>query len=245
MPGEVPGEVPSETSVGAPAAASPRDLVDIRGLDVQFGGGRSRFRRSRVPVVDAVDGVGLTLGHGEIVGLVGESGSGKTTLGKALLRLAPITSGHVTFEGTDLATISRRDWQPMRRRLQMIFQEPYGSLSPRMRVQELITEPYAINRIPAAQQYSADEPTSGLDVSAAAAVLNLLRDLRAELSLTLLVITHDLNIVGYVADRVAVMQGGTIVEIGPAHEVIDTPRHPYTQQLLASAPELPETRWPS
>jgi peptide/nickel transport system ATP-binding protein len=282
------GRPAQEPPGAAPASASTEDLLAVRDLRVEFGGRRSWRSRSTAGVVAAVDGVDLTLGRGEIVGLVGESGSGKTTLGKALLRLAPITDGQVTFEDLDLADLSRRNWQQMRRRMQMIFQEPYGSLSPRMRIQQLITEPYAINRTPAAERYSpdelldlvglsteqatkyphelsggqarrtgiaralamrpdlivADEPTSGLDVSAAAAVLNLLRDLRTELSLTLLVITHDLNIVGYIADRVAVMHNGRIVEIGPAGDVIDDPQHAYTQQLLASAPDLPQTPGP-
>lgn len=255
-------------------------LLRTRALEVHYAG--------RHPV-RAVDGVDLTLDRGEILGLVGESGSGKTTLGKALLRLVPITGGDVTFDGTDLATLGRRRWRQARRGLQMIFQEPYGSLSPRLRVAQLVTEPYRINKTPPDQRYQvddllelvglsgeqatkyphelsggqarrvgiaralatrpavvvADEPTAGLDVSAAAAILNLLQDLRNRLSLTLLIITHDLNVLGYVADRIAVMKEGTIVEIDTADRVMDAPEHPYTRNLLASIPELPHEPDPS
>ncbi|MGH3741179.1 MAG: dipeptide ABC transporter ATP-binding protein [Micromonosporaceae bacterium] len=273
-------------SVDKDDATSPSPLLDIRGLHVRFGEHRGLLDvvgRKQRHAVKAVDGVDLALGRGEIVGLVGESGSGKTTLGKALLRLVPTTSGTVSFDGTDLATVGRRDWRQARRRLQMIFQEPYGSLSPRLRVDQLVTEPYQINRTPSRDRYStddllqlvglsseqatkyphelsggqarrvgiaralamqpafivADEPTSGLDVSAASAILNLLQDLRARLSLSLLVITHDLNVVGYLADRIAVMRHGRIVESATADEIMDSPRHPYTRNLLASIPELP------
>ena len=278
---------PPQEPVAEPSAtASEETLLAVRDLHVHFGSRGPWLDRSRDSTIRAVDGVDLTLGRGEIVGLVGESGSGKTTLGKALLRLASITAGQVVFEGVDLSDLPRRHWQQVRRRMQMIFQEPYGSLSPRLRIQQLITEPYAINRTPEAERYApdelldlvglsseqatkyphelsggqarragiaralavrpnlvvADEPTSGLDVSAAASVLNLLRDLRVELSLTQLIITHDLNIVGYIADRIAVMHEGRIVEIGPADELLDAPQHPYTRHLLSSAPDFPEAR---
>lgn len=269
----------SADAVGREASA----LLRTRALEVHFAGRRG------ARTVRAVDGVDLTLDRGEIVGLVGESGSGKTTLGKALLRLVPITGGDVTFDGTDLASLGRRQWRRTRRGLQMIFQEPYGSLSPRLRVSQLVTEPYRINDTPPDQRYGvdellalvglsgeqaskyphelsggqarrvgiaralatrpamvvADEPTAGLDVSAAAAILNLLKDLRNRLSLTLLIITHDLNVVGYVADRIAVMKEGTIVEVDTADRIMDAPDHPYTRDLLASIPELPHPPDPS
>ncbi|MPY99272.1 MAG: dipeptide ABC transporter ATP-binding protein [Actinophytocola sp.] len=281
---------------GAPRAevadrTSRHPLLEIRDLHVHFHGQRpllGRLTDKEQQVVTAVDGVDLTLDRGEIVGLVGESGSGKTTLGKALLRLAPITSGVVNFDGTDLATLGRGEWRRRRRRLQMIFQEPYGSLSPRMRVDQLVTEPYRINRTPRDQRYAvtdllelvhlpveqatkyphqlsggqarrvgiarvlamhpdfivADEPTSGLDVSAASAVLDLLQELRDRLSLSLLLITHDLNVVGYLADRIAVMYQGKIVEHGTTDDVMDNAQHPYTRELLASIPKLPGEHHP-
>ena len=189
----------------------------------------------------AVDDVDLELRRGEVVGLVGESGSGKTTLGRAILGLAPVTAGRIVFDGQDVAGLSRRRLRRLRRRAQMIFQDPYSSLSPRLRVSYLLTEPYRINRVPESEQHSvdellamvelsseqaskyphelsggqarrvgiaralalnpeflvADEPTSGLDVSAAAAILNLMKDLGRRLGLTYLVITHNLGVVGY------------------------------------------------
>ncbi|MQA02354.1 MAG: dipeptide ABC transporter ATP-binding protein [Streptosporangiales bacterium] len=280
---ELPGDAAPAAS-GAERESSV--LVRTEQLRVHFAGRRGlldRLSAKGPTAVRAVDGVDLGLDRGEIVGLVGESGSGKTTLGKALLRLVPVTGGQVVFDGTDIATLDRRRWRGVRRGLQMIFQEPYGSLSPRLRVDQLVTEPYRINKTPPQDQYGvdellglvglaaeqatkyphelsggqarrvgiaralamqpavvvADEPTAGLDVSAAAAILNLLQDLRDRLSLTLLIITHDLNVVGYVADRIAVMKQGAIVEIDTADRVMDVPQHPYTRDLLAAIPELP------
>jgi oligopeptide/dipeptide ABC transporter ATP-binding protein len=269
-----------------PRASGEPPLLVIEALRTHYAERRGMFdmlSRRSPQVVRAVDGVDLELKRGEIVGLVGESGSGKTTLGKALLNLAPLTGGSVHLDGVPLASVNAEGWRKMRRRMQMIFQETYGSLSPRLRVDQLVTEPYRINKTPPGDRYStdellamvglsseqakkyphelsggqarrvgiaralavrpeiivADEPTSGLDVSAAASVLNLLQDLRANLGLSLLLITHDLNMVGYVADRIAVMSRGKIVETGTPEQVMDNPQHPYTQALLASIPELP------
>src|SRR5207237_25355 len=184
---------------------------------------------------------------------------GKTTLGRTILGLARATEGSVVFDGRDVASLSRSELRSLRARMQMIFQDPYSSLSPRLRVSYLLTEPYKINRVPVEERYSvaelldmvelsseqaskyphelsggqarrvgiaralalhpdflvADEPTSGLDASAAAAVLNLIKSLRARLGLTYLLITHDLNVVGYLADTIAVMYLGQVGEIGP------------------------------
>jgi peptide/nickel transport system ATP-binding protein len=266
------------------AARSGRSLLEVTGLRTYFSEGRGilDFLARRPPeTVRAVDGVDLTVGHGEIVGLVGESGSGKTTLGKALLNLAPITDGEVVFDGVPLQQLDARGWRRMRRRMQMIFQETYGSLSPRLRIEQLITEPYRIAGTPRAERYPvgelldlvglsseqatkyphelsggqvrragvaralalhpdfviADEPTAGLDVSAAASVVNLLQDLRRRLTLSFLVITHDLNLVGYIADRIAVMYRGTIVEVGSATQIMDQPQHSYTRALLDAIPD--------
>ncbi|MBO0829530.1 MAG: ABC transporter ATP-binding protein, partial [Streptosporangiales bacterium] len=144
-------EPPAEPRVADAAGREASALLRTRALEVHFAGRRG------ARTVRAVDGVDLTLDRGEIVGLVGESGSGKTTLGKALLRLVPITGGDVSFHGTDLATLGRRQWRRTRRGLQMIFQEPYGSLSPRQRVAQLVTEPYRINDTPREQRYRVDE----------------------------------------------------------------------------------------
>ena len=229
----------------------------------------------------AVDGIDLAIAKGEILGLVGESGSGKTTLGRTILRLVPSTSGRIEFDGQDVTRLGGGDLRRLRRRMQMIFQDPYSSLSPRLRVSYLLTEPYRIHKIPSADQISvrellemvelspelagkyphelsggqarrvgvaralalqpefliADEPTAGLDVSAAAAVLNLMKDLARRLDLTYLIITHNLNVVGYIADRIAVMYLGQLAETGPAERVLDDPTHPYTRALLEAVSE--------
>jgi peptide/nickel transport system ATP-binding protein len=268
----------------ASARRSGEVLVEVAGLCTHFTQRRSLFHllaRRPPECVQAVAGVDLRLAHGEIVGLVGESGSGKTTLGKAMLNLAPITDGTVAFDGVGLAGLDADGWRRLRARMQMIFQEPHGSLSPRLRVNQLVTEPYRIARTPPSDRYSvqellalvglseeqaskyphelsggqarrvgiaralalhpdfviADEPTAGLDVSAAAGVLNLILELRRRLALTFLIITHDLNLVGYVADRIAVMQHGRIIEIGTPSQVMDSPREPYTQALLDAIPD--------
>jgi peptide/nickel transport system ATP-binding protein len=265
------------------------DLVQIDGLVCEFADAPSlvdRLSRRPPATVRAVDGVDLTVRRGEILGLVGESGSGKTTLGKALLGLAPVSTGAIRFEGQGLLDMSPSEWRGQRRRLQMIFQEAAGSLSPGQRVSQLVTEPCRIHRTPRAEQRSvdelldfvglppdqaakfphqlsggqarrvgvaralavrpdfivADEPTAGLDVSAAANVLNLLVDLPNKLGLSLLVITHDLNLVGYVADRIAVMRQGHIVELGNMGEGLERPRHDYTRDLLSSVPDLRPAR---
>jgi peptide/nickel transport system ATP-binding protein len=240
---------------------------------------RLREVRTRFGAVRAVDGVDLDIRRGETLGLVGESGSGKTTLARTILRLAELSSGAIYYDGRDISQLRARELRKLRRRVQMIFQDPYASLSPRLRVSYLITEPYRINKVPPSEQYGvdellemvelsreqaskyphelsggqarrvgiaralalrpeflvADEPTAGLDVSAAAAILNVMKDLATRLRLTYLVITHNLNVVGYIADRVAVMYLGQLAEIGDADAVLEHPAHPYTRALLAAA----------
>jgi oligopeptide/dipeptide ABC transporter ATP-binding protein len=256
-------------------------LEDVRTHFHEQTGLAGRLLGRRGSVVHAVDGVDLEIGRGEVVGLVGESGSGKTTLGKTILRLVPLTSGRIVFDGRDMGAMRRSELRKLRRRMQMIFQDPHSSLSPRLKVSYLLMEPYAINGVPPGERYSveellgmvelspelaskyphelsggqarrvgiaralalhpeflvADEPTAGLDVSAAAAVLNLMKDLGDRLGLTYLVITHNLSVVGYIADRIAVMYLGQLAEVGPAERVFDAPAHPYTRALLTSVSE--------
>ncbi|MCR6489154.1 ABC transporter ATP-binding protein [Amycolatopsis sp. OK19-0408] len=222
----------------------------------------------------AVDGVSLTVPAGQVVGLVGESGSGKSTLARAAVGLAPVSAGQVRLDGVDVRRL------PRRRPLQMVFQDPYSSLDPRMAIGESITEAMprgtsrgdrraevarlldlvnldperaamlpgqlsggqrqrvALARALAGQPkvLIADEITSALDVSVQGAVLNLVRDVQRRLALSMLFISHNLAVVRYVSDVVAVMYLGRIVEAGPAEQVLTDPRHPYTRELLAAAP---------
>ncbi len=265
--------------------SSQSELIRIAGLSTVFSDPRTlrdRAARRAAGGVRAVDDVSLSIARNEIVGLVGESGSGKTTLGRTILGLTQATTGTVTFDGTDITHPSRGQWSALRRRMQMIFQDPYASLSPRMRVSAQLTEPYRIHSTPASERYSvadllemvnlsseqadkyphelsggqarrigiartlalrpefivADEPTSGLDVSAAAAILNLLQDLRREFNLTFLVITHNVNTLSYLSDRLAVMYLGKLIETGVTRDVLAQPSHPYTRALLAAVPDI-------
>ena len=258
-------------------------LLRVRDLRTYFSDHRgvvARLTRRRVGQVQAVDGVSFDVVRGETLGLVGESGSGKSTLARTILGLTPATAGSAALDGRELLSLRGRQWRPVRRRMQMIFQDPHSSLSPRFRVSFLLQEPYVVHRVPAAERSTvdellamvglsdeqadkyphelsggqarrvsiaralalhpelllADEPTAGLDVSAAASVLNLMKDLARRLGLTYVLITHDLNVVGYFADRIAVMYVGQLVELGPAEVILSRPKHPYTHALLACAP---------
>jgi oligopeptide/dipeptide ABC transporter ATP-binding protein len=277
----------SEHPLARPPAPPASPLLHVEDLRVVFSSGGPLARLTGGAAgVRAVDGVDLTVGDAEVVGVVGESGSGKTTLALGSLRLTRITSGRVLFGGTDVGGLSGRAVRRFRRDAVMIFQDPHSSLSPRMRVSALLTEPYVIHGIGKHEQYSvadllsmvelperlasyyphelsggqarrvgiaralalrprlivADEPTAGLDVSAASAILNLLQKLRDEHKTAYLVITHALNVVGYLADRIAVMYLGRMVETGPAEQVYDAPLHPYTRALIASIPDMESRR---
>lgn len=269
-------------------AATP--LLEVRDLRVYYPIRRGLLQRV-VGHVKAVDGIDLALHAGKTLALVGESGCGKTTTGKALLNLIPATSGELHFEGKLLDRRKTDDWQAARRHLQMVFQDPFGSLNPRMRVAEIIEEgllalgiessrdarqarvrevvgrvglradmldryPHefsggqrqriAIARALAVQPklIICDEPTSALDVSVQAQVLNLMRELQASLGLAYLFITHNISVVEYLADEIAVMYQGRIVEQGPAESVLRDPQHPYTKVLLAAAPSIAAGRRP-
>jgi oligopeptide/dipeptide ABC transporter ATP-binding protein len=232
-------------------------------------------------VVRAVNGVSLDLAVGETLGLVGESGCGKSTLGKAILRLVPIAEGEIRVEGVDIAPLDRARLNDMRRKVQMIFQDPYGSLNPRSTVGRSVAQPMIVAGWTAAatvervetllrwvgltadarQRYPhefsggqrqrigiaralalrpkliiCDEPVSALDVSVRAQVINLLEDLKQQFGVSYLFISHDLSVVEHIADRVAVMYLGTIVEAGARDQIWRNPQHPYTKALLAAAP---------
>ena len=252
-------------------------LLHVQDLTKHFELGSGR-------TLHAVDGVSFTLAQEEILGLVGESGSGKSTLGKTLLGLLDKTSGTVRFEGETLPQRYRaRDHRRLATRMQMIFQDPYSSLNPRMTAGEIIGEGLRLHGKPSeaalrdavtrwleavglraehAGRYPhefsggqrqrigiaramileprfvvCDEPISALDVSVQAQVINLLAALKKDLGLTLLFIAHDLSMVRYVSDRMAVMYLGSLIELGPSDEVFFRPKHPYTQLLVASNPE--------
>ena len=251
-----------------------RTLVSVRALRKYFG-------RTGRPV-RAVDGVSFDIARGEVLGLVGESGSGKSTIGRSVLKLIEPSEGEVRFAGTDLAPLSPRAMRPYRRRMQIIFQDPYASLNPRRRVGDAIGEvldahglhqgsvrakrisellsvvglaPEHARRFP--HEFSggqrqrigiaralavepefivADEPVSALDVSIQAQIINLLCDLRERFDLTMLFISHDLDVVEYLCDRIVVLYLGKVMETGSAQAMYRTPRHPYTQALLAASP---------
>jgi oligopeptide/dipeptide ABC transporter ATP-binding protein len=231
--------------------------------------------------VRAVNGVSLELAVGETLGLVGESGCGKSTLGKAIMKLVPIAGGEIVVDGVDIAPLGREQLAEMRRKVQMIFQDPYGSLNPRSTVGRSVAQPLVIagwkpdatsQRVEtllgwvglpsdARQRYPhefsggqrqrigiaralalnpkliiCDEPVSALDVSVRAQVINLLEDLKSEFGVSYLFISHDLSVVEHIADRVAVMYLGTLVEVGARDQIWRNPQHPYTKALLAAAP---------
>ncbi len=243
---------------------------------------RGGVLRRPVGTVRAVEDVSLTLREGETVGLVGESGCGKSTLGRAVIRLERPTAGRVAIQGREIQALSRRELFPYRRRLAMIFQDPYSSLNPRMTVGESVREPLLVHgagnrrerlekaealfdevglapemlnryphefsggqrqRISVARALAlepefivADEPVSALDVSVQAQVLNLLVRIQRERRLAYLFISHDLSVVEYISDRVAIMYLGRIVETGSRDDVFNRPAHPYTRALLEAVP---------
>jgi oligopeptide transport system ATP-binding protein len=261
-------------------------LVSVRNLKKHFPIHRGVFRR-QVGAVRAVDGVSFEIYKGETLGLVGESGCGKSTAGRTILQLLDPTDGEVIFEDKNLTRLGRGDMRRARRDMQMIFQDPYASLNPRMTVGAIVSEPLEIHGIGNAGQRRerveellrivglnpyfvkryphefsggqrqrigvaralatnpsfivADEPISALDVSIQAQVVNLLDDLKSELGLTYLFIAHDLSMVRYISDRVAVMYLGRIVELSSRDKVYDHPLHPYTQALLSAIP-IPDPR---
>jgi len=268
-------------SPGANGASGKEVLVKVENLKKYFPIKRGVLRRT-VGFVKAVDGISFDIYRGETLGLVGESGCGKSTAGRTILQLYEPTAGEVFVDGQNLTNLGNRDLRKARRNMQMIFQDPYASLNPRMTVGNIVSEPlkihgignsasrkerteellklvglnpYFITRYP--HEFSggqrqrigvarslatnpafivADEPISALDVSVQAQVVNLLDDLKEELGLTYLFIAHDLSMVRYISDRVAVMYLGRIVELSGRDEIYEHPLHPYTQALLSAIP---------
>ena len=278
----------SQTKPEAAVAADAEHLLSVEDLHVHFalrGGVMQRFFGGSMGSVKAVDGVSFSLKRGEVLGVVGESGSGKTTLGRAILRTVPVTSGRVRIAGKDITDLSESELRPMRRGMQMVFQDPNASLNPAMDLLTAIGHPLRIHgeenddKVRAAvvaalervglvptelflHKYPsdlsggqkqraviaraiilgpdllvADEPVSMLDMSVRAKILELMLELKNDLGLTYVYVTHDLATAKFFCDTLAIMYLGRIVEYGPAEQIYADPKHPYTQSLLKAIPE--------
>ena len=260
-------------------------FLEVKNIKTHFPIQKGSFFSKTVATVKAVDGVSLTLKQGEVLGLVGESGCGKSTLGRSILRLIEPTSGEIVFDGKEISSMDPKALRKERPQFQMIFQDPYASLDPRMTVFDTLSEPLLFHKIVSKDEVEnevqrlmkmvglaprfihkyphefsggqrqriaiaralalrpkliiADEPVSALDVSIQSQILNLLMDLRKELNLTMIFISHDLGVVKYLCDRVAVMYLGKIIELASSDELYANPLHPYTKALLSAIP-LPD-----
>ena len=260
-----------------------KPLLRLEGLDCHFHfkDGWSGFLKRKIKTIKAVDNVSLTIGEGTTCGVVGESGSGKTTLGMAILKLAK-SHGTITFDGRDLQQLGNRQMRPLRRELQVVFQDPFSSLSPRMTVEQIVEEGMRVHGLGGTKQQRReivaatlievglsaemasryphefsggqrqriaiaraivlkprllilDEPTSALDMTIQKQIIDLLLDLQQRYNITYLFISHDLRVIRALADQVAVMQHGRIVEAGPARELFNAPKHTYTRRLFEAA----------
>jgi oligopeptide transport system ATP-binding protein len=262
-------------------------LLQVKDLHKHFPVRAGILFERKVDEVRAVDGVSLDVAEGETLGLVGESGSGKSTTGYCILQLLKPTSGSIVFDGTELTQLGREELRRMRREMQIVFQDPYSSLDPRMTVGDIVGEPLIVHGIGTRRDRSVrirelldivgfnpsytnryphefsggqrqrigiaralalspklivcDEPVSALDVSIQAQILNLLKDLQHDFALTYLFIAHDLAVVRSMSDRIAVMNKGKLVEIGPAEQVYTAPQDDYTKALLSAVP-IPDPR---
>ncbi len=283
----------STTETAEPAAKT-EPLLEVGGLYTHYslrGSFVDRLRGREAGSVKAVDGVDFSLERGEVLGIVGESGSGKTTLGRTLLGLVQASKGSIRLDGDELVGLSETDFRDLRKRLQIVFQDPHASLNPALTIGASVGDPLrfhglaedeeeihrrvvgALERVglaPAEQFMDkqlgdlsggqkqravlaraiilgpelliADEPVSMLDMSVRAKILELMLELKEELGLTYIYITHDLATAKFFCDRIAIMYLGKIVEIGPSAEIYDDPKHPYTQALLRAIPEPDPTR---
>ena len=275
------GEGTREDVAFVPANQPP--LLRIENLKVYYPIKKGLLRRT-VGHVKAVDGVSFNVYQGQTLGLVGESGCGKTTTGRAILKLIPVTSGTVTFDGTDWTSLRGAELRRQRRRMQIVFQDPYSSLNPRMTVEAMLTEAMSVHRLGTSSQdrrdraaslleevgllaehlqryphefsggqrqrlciarslavepdfLICDESVSALDVSVQAQVLNLLKDLQEKRGLTYIFISHDLSVVKFMSDMMAVMNAGQIVEFGPSDAIYANPQNDYTKKLIAAIPQ--------
>src|SRR5438034_3983896 len=266
----------------AETAVASQTLVDVRDLKMHFPLTQGIIVQRVIGYVRAVDGVSFSIERGQTMGLVGESGSGKTTIGRTIVRLYKPSAGQIMFGDKDMAPMGGEELRQLRRRVQMIFQDPFASLNPRFTIGSLIAEPMHIYRIGSNKEINdrtvellrvvglrseyidryphefsggqrqriavaralsinpefviADEPVSALDVSVRAQVLNLLQRLQQQFNLTYLFVSHDLSVVRHVADRIAVMYLGKIVELSDRDELYAAPKHPYTKALLSAVP---------
>ena len=260
-------------------------LVKIKDLFVEYQTNKGILGGKKI--IHAVNGVSLDIYKGEILALAGESGCGKSTLAKALMRLEHAKSGEIIIKEKNILSLNRADLKEFRKHAQMVFQNPYASLNPKMKIFDILKEPLEINtdltkekienlvkekiklagldesclelyphefsggqrqRIAIARALVlnpefiiADEPVSALDVSIQAQVINLLKELKEKYNLTIVLITHDMSVIQYLADRVAVMYLGEIVECGKTNDIFSTPLHPYTKALLSSVPQINKT----
>jgi oligopeptide transport system ATP-binding protein len=274
------------TPVGGTTATTSDPVVTVRNLVKHFPVRSRGLIRRQIGEVHAVCDISFDINRHETLSLVGESGCGKTTTGRLMLNLMPATSGAVTYNGRDITKLSRGEMRPLRRDMQIVFQDPFASLDPRITINEIIAEPLRIHGLYSgdgkgrakvrdllrqvglnpehgnryAHEFSGgqrqrigvaralalqpkvlvlDEPVSALDVSIQAGVINLLEDLQDDLGLSFLFISHDLSVVRHIADRIAVMYLGRIVESAPVEELFRRPSHPYTQALISAIP-LPD-----